>query len=105
MPRPGSSSSPRLAELASFRQLALVVLAAWAGEWLVLLAGGRLFANELMPEFASFYWLIGTGGPIQPLAGAARRLARAAPMTTRSEGQAARASCRDGLGTGPSGRR
>lgn len=37
---------------------------------LVLTAGGTLLANELHPEFAWFYWLIGTGGPIQPAAAA-----------------------------------
>ena len=48
--------------------VAAVVLAAWVGEWIVLLVGGTLFANELVPQVAWFYWLIGTGGPVQPLA-------------------------------------
>ena len=59
--------------------VAVIVLAAWVGEWVVLLVAGPLFANELVPGVAWFYWLIGTGGPMQPLAAlggafAARRL-------------------------------
>lgn len=55
------------APLTAWRLVGLIV-AAWAGEWLVLFAGGRLIAGELGPEFAWFYWLIGTGGPAQPVA-------------------------------------
>ena len=42
--------------------------AAWVGEWVALLVGGRLLAGELMPEFSWFYWIVGTGGPLQPIA-------------------------------------
>lgn len=51
-------------------RLVLLVVGAWLGELLVLTAGGTLLANELDPEFAWFYWLIGTGAPIQPAAAA-----------------------------------
>jgi hypothetical protein len=52
------------------RGLDVVVLvgAAWVGEYVVLFFGGRLFAGELVPDVAGFYWLIGTGGPVQPIA-------------------------------------
>jgi hypothetical protein len=46
------------------------VVAAWIGELLVLLLGGRLFSGELVPEVSWYYWLIGTGGPAQPVAAA-----------------------------------
>lgn len=52
------------------RRLLLLVVGAWLGELLVLTAGGTLLANELDPDIAWFYWLIGTGGPIQPAAAA-----------------------------------
>jgi hypothetical protein len=51
------------------RLIALVV-AAWVGEWLVLLLGTALLLGNVGPEFASFYWLVGTGGPVQPVAAA-----------------------------------
>jgi hypothetical protein len=47
---------------------AAAVVAAWIGEWFALLVGGRLLAGELMPESSWFYWVIGTGGPLQPIA-------------------------------------
>ena len=50
------------------RGAALAVLAAWVGELLVLFFAGTLFAGELVPEVSWFYWLIGTGGPLQPAA-------------------------------------
>ncbi len=59
----------RAAPLTVSRLVPLIV-AAWVGEWLVLFAGGRLIAGELGAEFAWFYWLIGTGGPAQPIAAA-----------------------------------
>lgn len=46
-----------------------LVGAAWVGEFLVLFAGTWL-AFRVGPEFAGFYWLIGTGGPAQPIAAA-----------------------------------
>jgi hypothetical protein len=52
------------------RRLVAYVVAAWIGEWLVLLFGGTLFAGELVPEVSWYYWLIGTGGPVQPVAAA-----------------------------------
>jgi hypothetical protein len=60
----------RMAEPLSPRQLIAYVMAAWVDEWLVLLVGGRLFSGELVEEASLFYWLIGTGGPIQPIAAA-----------------------------------
>lgn len=50
------------------RGAALAIGAGWVGEWFVLLVGGTLFANELVPGVAWFYWVIGTGGPLQPVA-------------------------------------
>lgn len=48
--------------------MGLVVAVAWIGEGLVLTLGGTLLANELVPAVAWFYWLIGTGGVVQPVA-------------------------------------
>ena len=45
-----------------------VIGAAWIGEWAALFVGGTLVANELTPGIAWFFWLLATGGPIQPLA-------------------------------------
>lgn len=50
------------------RRLTAVVVGAWLGELLALTFGGNLLANELDPDIAWFYWLMGTGGPIQPAA-------------------------------------
>ena len=47
---------------------AIAVLGAWIGELIVLTLGGNLLANELDPNVAWFYWWMGTGGPIQPIA-------------------------------------
>jgi hypothetical protein len=64
---------------------ALVVVAAWLGQGLVLYVGGRLIANEVTGVVAGLFWLLGTGGPIQPLAAVAgvllaRRLAARPPV-------------------------
>ena len=48
--------------------LVILVVGAWLGELLALTAGGQLLANELDPEVGWYYWLMGTGGPIQPAA-------------------------------------
>lgn len=45
-----------------------IVFAAWLGEWLVLYLAGWAIANELTGEVSGTFWLLGTGGPIQPLA-------------------------------------
>lgn len=50
------------------QRLTLIVAAAWIGELAVLYFAGTLFAGELTSDVAWFFWLIGTGGPIQPLA-------------------------------------
>lgn len=50
------------------RRLAGLIVSAWLGELLVLTLGGNLIANEIDPDTAWFYWLMGTGGPLQPLA-------------------------------------
>lgn len=69
-----------------WRGSVVAILAAWVGEWVVLFFAGTLFAGELVPQVAWFYWLIGTGGPLQPaaaLAGvwlASRRRTPQAPM-------------------------
>ena len=49
------------------RGAAFAVLAAWIGEFVVLFFGGTLFAGELVPQVAWFYWFIGTAGPMQPI--------------------------------------
>ena len=50
-------------------RLLLPVGAAWIGELAVLLLIGPLLANELEgPYVATFMWIIGTGGPVQPIA-------------------------------------
>jgi len=74
------------------RRAALAILGAWIGEFLVLFLAGRLLAGELVPEVAWFYWLIGTGGPLQPvaalvgmwLAGRGRRTPQAPMAESRS---------------------
>jgi hypothetical protein len=50
---------------------ALVVAAAWLGQGLVLYLGGWAIANEVTGDVAALFWLLGTGGPIQPLAAVA----------------------------------
>ena len=54
----------------SVRDVVLLVVGAWLGELLALTAGGNLLANEIDPEIAWFFWLMGTGGPLQPAAAA-----------------------------------
>ena len=47
----------------------LLVTAAWLGEGLVLtVIGEPIVANELDPSIAWYYWLVATGGPLQPAA-------------------------------------
>lgn len=46
--------------------LAALVIGAWLGEWLVLALG--LIADEITLMNAHYYWLLATGGPLQPLA-------------------------------------
>lgn len=58
----------RLAGPLPMARLALIVAGAWIGEFAVLYFAGTLFAGELTGDIAWFFWLIGTGGPIQPLA-------------------------------------
>jgi hypothetical protein len=64
----GAFVSQHLAGGISLPRFVGIVVAAWIGELVVLLVGGTIFANELVPQVAWFYWLVGTGGPIQPLA-------------------------------------
>lgn len=64
----GFVAAPFLAREFGRRGAVQAIAAAWVGEFLVLFLGGTLFAGELVPEVAWFYWLIGTGGPLQPLA-------------------------------------
>ena len=52
----------------SWRRLVTLVIGAWLGQLVVLTVAGTLFANELVPTVAWFYWLSGTGGPVQPIA-------------------------------------
>lgn len=52
----------------SIRRVGFLILVAWIGEVVVLTLGGSILANELAPTVAWFYWLIGTGGPMQPIA-------------------------------------
>lgn len=54
---------------ASASHLGLLVTAAWLGEGLVLtVIGEPIVANELDPAVAWYYWLVATGGPLQPAA-------------------------------------
>lgn len=48
--------------------MGFLILVSWIGEVVVLTLGGSILANELVPTVAWFYWLIGTGGPMQPIA-------------------------------------
>jgi hypothetical protein len=64
----GTFAYQRLAGPVPVARLAPIVAAAWIGEFAVLYFAGTLFANELTGDIAGFFWLIGTGGPIQPLA-------------------------------------
>ena len=61
-------SIARLTRVATPGRTVALIGAAWVGEWLVLLVGGTLLANELVPNMAWFFWLIATGGPLQPFA-------------------------------------
>lgn len=57
----------RVAGPETLPRLATIVAASWIGEFVVLFFAGTLFAGELTSDIAWFFWLIGTGGPIQPL--------------------------------------
>jgi hypothetical protein len=43
---------------------AVIVLAAWIGQHLVLATG--VLADELTPSPAVYFWILATGGPLQP---------------------------------------
>jgi len=64
----GFISAPFLVRSFGHRGAVLAILAAWVGEFFALLIGGRLLANELVPETAPLFWIVGTGGPLQPIA-------------------------------------
>jgi len=64
----GFIAAPFLMTSFGHRGAVLAVLAAWVGEFIALLIGGRLLANELAPETAPLFWIVGTGGPLQPIA-------------------------------------
>lgn len=64
----GFVAAPFLANTFGRRGAVLALLAAWIGEFVALFVGGRVLANELVPELAWFFWLMATGGPLQPLA-------------------------------------
>jgi hypothetical protein len=49
------------------RTVALVMVAAWIGEGIVLSVAGGLVANELGPFNGWYFWLVATAGPLQPL--------------------------------------
>lgn len=53
----------------TWRLAAGVVIGAWLGELVVLSLAGGLLANEIGPLNAWIYWLLATGGPLQPMAG------------------------------------
>ena len=82
----GFVAAPILGRAFSRRGTILAILAAWVGEFFVLLFGGTWIAGELVPGLAWFYWLIGTCGPLQPIAAlggmwlAGRRRPPQAPM-------------------------
>jgi hypothetical protein len=56
----GSAATPGL--------IVLLMFAAWIGELVLLTVFGTLVANELTPLVAWYYWLLATGGPLQPIA-------------------------------------
>lgn len=47
-------------------RVAVVVVGAWLGQYLVLASG--ILADELNPVNATYYWILATGGPLQPIA-------------------------------------
>ncbi|HKO32392.1 MAG TPA: hypothetical protein VJY85_01475 [Candidatus Limnocylindria bacterium] len=49
-------------------QIVLVMFVAWIGELILLALFGTFVASELTPAVAWYYWLIGTGGLMQPMA-------------------------------------
>jgi hypothetical protein len=64
----GASASLLLRDI-SIGALALLLFGAWVGELIALtLLGNVIVANEIDPEIAWFYWLLATGGPLQPAA-------------------------------------
>lgn len=64
----GFVAGPFLVNAFGFRGAVIAILTAWIGEFVALTLGGTILANELVPEVGWFYWLMGTGGPLQPLA-------------------------------------
>lgn len=58
-------------------RMLLLIFAAWVGEPILLTALGTFVANELTPLVAWYYWLIATGGPMQPIAALVGGLAAA----------------------------
>lgn len=91
----GFLAAPFLARAFGGRGAVLAILAAWVGEFFVLLFGGTLFAGELVPRVAWFYWLIGTGGPLQPIAalvGASITPRRRPPQAPMAESRSIRPS-------------
>lgn len=49
--------------------LVLVIVGAWLGQWVVLASG--VLDGEVNPGIATYYWVLATGGPLQPIAAAA----------------------------------
>ncbi len=91
----GFVAAPFLARVFSRRGVVLSIAGAWVGEFLVLYFGGTLFAGELTPDVAWFYWLIGTGGPLQPIAalvGASVTSRRPPPQAPMAETRSIRPS-------------
>jgi len=68
--------------------LAGAVTVAWVLQGAVLtVIGAPLVANELDPEIAWYYWLVATGGPLQPAAAfAGGWLALRVPSASRQDG-------------------
>ena len=91
----GFVAAPFLARAFGRRGAVLAILAAWVGEFFVLFFGGTLFAGELVPEVAWFYWIIGTAGPLQPIAalvGASVTSRRPPPQAPMAESRSIRPS-------------
>jgi len=91
----GFLAAPFLAREFGRRGAVLAILAAWVGEFFVLFFGGTLFAGELVPEVAWFYWIIGTAGPLQPIAalvGASITSRRPPPQAPMAEPRSIRPS-------------
>lgn len=69
----------------SVTRLLGLVVGAWLGQLIVLTVAGGLLANEINPGNAWWFWLVGTGGLVQPIAASIGGLV-ALQLSPRSNG-------------------